>query len=161
MRLRPHSQHNSSSPDSPTYLRVVACFNIVLLVIAVLLFWSGISCHVRFESGDFAGGHSRAALHLVFGLIFICLGGGHMWINRWWYRELFTRPGFHHFSTYFLPVYTLLFLFLAITGLFVWLFHMHAIIPAHVICGFVFLGFAALHVAIRAREIWHGLKGRF
>lgn len=147
---------------SPEQLRWVGFLNMLLLAAAALTFWSGIRLHVFHDAGMRELAHAILPTHLWCALSFIVLGVIHVRVNCWWFRRLFSgHASPRRFSTYFLPLYLAAFLFMAVTGLLKWWFHIHgSLVPMHVVVGFVFLGMAGLHVLMHFSSLIRNPEGK-
>lgn len=134
---------------SKTEMRVVGCMNVLLFIAAVVTLYSGVAMSWFHGEGAKEVSHAFLPTHLIFGLCFIGLGLAHMAVNRWWYLKAEHRAITNKFSLIFLPIYSVLFLIMAVTALLIWLFGVHECVPMHKICGYVFLGFVTVHALVR------------
>lgn len=127
----------------------VGVLNVCLFIAAAVTFYSGLSMSWYHGEGLQDVSHGFLPGHLVFGLIFIGLGFCHVFVNRWWCKKARAGEVKNRLQLAFMPVYVILFLFMAVTALLIWLFGIHDCVAMHKICGYVFLGFVTIHAVVR------------
>jgi len=141
---------------SLTDTRLGAIVTALLAISFLVTIAGGIWLNTALRDDDGAVEASLRVWHLVSGLSFIVFGCIHVWLNRTWYiRLLQVEPrNWYGVAQYrLMPIFTMLFAAVAITGPLIGL-GLTGLISFHQGCGLLMAVFAIGHIADRIRSIF-------
>lgn len=113
---------------------------------------AGLCMNFAFENADPVMAHRWSVWHGVGGYVFIAAGLCHILMNRRWYAGLVSRAAVTWADMArcrLIPIYTMLFAVMAVTGPLIGLFGLTGLIGFHQGCGLIFSLFVIGHAIVR------------